>query len=217
MNNDYCLKMKRHDATGKLITFCGLDGCGKSSLINLLLDYLKSHNHNYLLTKQPTESFRKNKIFRNFQDSDNHDGYDYRGMSLLAVADRFQHSCNIIVPNLLNGNVVVSDRYFYSCFANLKARGYGADLWIYEMASHVIEPDIAFFLDVPVKVAIDRVRSRPEEKDRYIDHDLQYKLREEYLKIAKANDGVIINTEGDINDSFSKVIQHLEHRINIKS
>ena len=35
-----CLNMKPHDKTGLLITFCGLDGCGKTTMINALWDYL---------------------------------------------------------------------------------------------------------------------------------------------------------------------------------
>ena len=61
--------------------------------------------------------------------------------------------------------------------ANLCARGYERDRWIYEIAKQSIPaPDLAFFLDVPVETAVARVRQRPEEKDRYIDMELQNKL-----------------------------------------
>jgi thymidylate kinase len=58
----------------------------------------------------------------------------------------------------------------------------------------VIKPDISFFFDVPVEEAVARVRKRPEEKDRYIDLDLQYKLRKEYVDICTSNNGVLIST-----------------------
>ena len=93
-----------------------------------------------------------------------------------------------------SGKIVLSDRYFYSCLANLRARGFEQDEWIYEIAESVIKPDIAFFFDVPVEEAVARVRRRPEEKDRYIDMELQYKLRKEYVDICTSNGGILIST-----------------------
>ena len=60
-------------------------------------------------------------------------------------------------------------------------------------------------MDVPVNRAIDRVRARQSEKDRYIDISLQYKLRDSYLKIANENNGIIISTETDELSSFKKI------------
>ena len=76
----------------------------------------------------------------------------------------------------------------------MRARGFQNDEWIYEIAESVIKPDIAFFFDVPVQEAVRRVRRRPEEKDRYIDMDLQYKLRKEYVDICNVNNGILIST-----------------------
>ena len=44
------------------------------------------------------------------------------------------------------------------------------------------------------KKAVARVRRRPEEKDRYIDMELQYKLRKEYVDICTSNRGILIST-----------------------
>ena len=62
-----------------------------------------------------------------------------------------------------------------------------------------------FFFDVPVEVAVGRVRSRPEEKNRYIDMELQYALRNEYRDICKENGGVLIETDGDEDECFERV------------
>jgi len=104
-----------------------------------------------------------------------------------------------------HGGIVLSDRYFYSCLANLRARGFEKDDWIYEIAGSVIKPDLAFFFDVPVEVAVDRVRSRPEEKNRYIDIDLQYRLRKEYVDICFANGGILISTMEPEDDCYALV------------
>ncbi len=203
------LNMRENKTNGLLITVCGLDGCGKTTLMNRLIADLEK-KHKVFVTKQPTNYVRESEIFRTYMDSPNHDAFDYRSLSLLAASDRIQHVNKVIEPMMTEGKIVVSDRYFYSCLANLRARGFTNDLWIYEIARSMIKPDIAFFFDVSVETAVERVRKRPEEKDRYIDMDLQYKLRKEYIDICKANRGVLISTEQSEEDSYKQVKQELE-------
>ena len=199
------LNMCKKDYSGMLITFCGLDGCGKSTIIRKLISEI-SDNIEVFVTRQPTDFVRKSDIFRTYMDSPNHSGYDYRSLSLLAASDRLQHTNKVILPKLMQGNFVISDRYYYSCLANLHARGFEEDKWIYEVSQSIIKPDIAFFLDVPVETAISRVRNRPEERDRYIDVELQYRLRNKYIEICKENDGVLISTQDSLEDTYSVVI-----------
>lgn len=187
------LNMRTNETQGFLLTFCGLDGCGKTTMMERLITDLKKE-HKIFVTKQPTDAVRNSNIFRTYMDSPNHDAYDYRSLSLLAASDRLQHVSKVIEPEMKTGKIVLSDRYFYSCLSNLRARGYKNDKWIYEIAESIIKPDLAFFFDVPVEEAIARVRRRPEEKDRYIDIELQHKLRKEYIEICKANNGILIST-----------------------
>ena len=187
------LNMRKNETPGFLITFCGLDGCGKSTMMKRLIADLEK-DRDIFVTKQPTNAVRSSEIFRTYMDSPNHDAFDYRSLSLLAASDRLQHVNKVIEPEMKAGRIVLSDRYFYSCLSNLRARGFEEDEWIYEIAKSVIKPDIAFFFDVPVEEAVARVRKRPEEKDRYIDMDLQYKLRKEYVEICTTNKGVLIST-----------------------
>jgi dTMP kinase len=113
------MNMKPHNQFGLLITFCGLDGCGKTSMINMLKNKLDEMNIPILLTKQPTDFVRKSDIFRTYMDCPDHDEYDYRSLCLLAASDRVQHSNKVILPALEEGKIVISDRYFYSCLAIL--------------------------------------------------------------------------------------------------
>lgn len=187
------LDMRKNETPGLLITFCGLDGCGKTTMIQKLISDLESE-HDIFVTKQPTNAVRNSAIFRTYMDSPDHDAFDYRSLSLLAASDRVQHVNKVIEPEMKKGKIVLSDRYFYSCLANLRARGFEQDEWIYEISQSVIKPDVAFFFDVPVEEAVARVRNRPEEKNRYIDIALQHKLRKEYLDICEANGGIMIST-----------------------
>lgn len=198
------LNMRPNTTNGLLLTFCGLDGCGKTTMLTRLISELEN-DYCLFVTKQPTTAVRESDIFRTYMDSPNHDAYDYRSLSLLAASDRLQHVNKVIEPQMEEGKIVISDRYFYSCLANLRSRGFKNDKWIYEIAESVVKPDVAFFFDVPVETAIKRVCSRPKEKDRYIDIDLQHKLREEYIEICKANNGVLISTELPIEESYQIV------------
>lgn len=200
------LNMKDNNEKGFLFTFCGLDGCGKTTMIKMLEEKLKN-KYNLFLTKQPTPSVRESAIFRNYMDSENHNEYDYRSLSLLAASDRVQHTNKVILSELQKGNIVISDRYFYSCLANLHARGYTKDKWIYEIAESIVKPDISFFFDVSVNKAVSRVRAREDERDRYIDMSLQRKLKKNYVDICKTNGGVLISTEKSIEESFADVME----------
>ena len=206
------LNMKPHGQPGILITMCGLDGCGKTTMLTKLLEYFSKRE--LFVTKQPTDFVRKSDIFRTYMDSPDHSMYDYRSLSLMAASDRLQHVHKTIYPNLKQGKVVISDRYFYSCLANLRARGYTSDKWIYEISKSVFKPDFAFFFDVPVDIAICRVRQRPSERNRYIDYNLEQSLRKEYIEICKKNGGILISTEGSEEESYEKMIRIIERKLN---
>ena len=198
------LNMRKNESPGFLITFCGLDGCGKTTMMKRLIAELEKE-YEIFVTKQPTNAVRNSEIFRTYMDCPDHDAFDYRSLSLLAASDRLQHTSKVIEPEMKAGKIVLSDRYFYSCLSNLRARGFTQDKWIYEIAESVIKPNIAFFFDVPVEEAVARVRRRPEEKDRYIDMDLQRKLRKEYVDICTANKGVLISTINSENECYNIV------------
>lgn len=201
------LHLRPHGTSGKLIVFCGLDGCGKSTAIRQMQERLHDLGEPVLVTKQPTPEMRENHIFRTFMDQEDHSRYDYRALSLMAAADRLQHTKAEILPSLREGRTVLCDRYFYSCLANLRARGYGGDRWIYEIAEQIPRPDQAFFLDLPVETAVARVRSRPEERDRYIDMELQIRLREEYRNICRECGGILIRSDRGIADACEAMWQ----------
>lgn len=204
------LQMDNSAYKGKLITFCGLDGCGKTTQIRRLAAYLEKNGHKVFLTKQPTDFVRNSEIFRKYMDTPNHDDFDYRALSLLCASDRIQHSNRVITEKLKEGYIVISDRYFYSCLANLRARGYSEDRWIYEIAKWIPMPNIAFFLNVDVNTAIERVRSRGSEKDRFIDIPLQHRLQEQYINIANDCGGVILSTLENEISCFLKIKERVD-------
>ena len=210
------LNMHIHNQSGFLITFCGLDGCGKTTQITLLKEALEKMEMSVFLTKQPTDFVRNSEIFRNYMDQADHDNFDYRALSLLCASDRIQHCHGVIQPLLKEGNIVLSDRYFYSCLANLRARGYVEDEWIYEIARSALKPDLSFFLDVPVETAVTRVRQRLAERDRYIDIGLQYRLRKEYIALAKENGGILLDSRETPAKTHEHILQAVIQKIDAR-
>lgn len=76
------LNMRGNNTGGMLITVCGLDGCGKTTMLKRLTKDLEE-KHQVFITKQPTDFVRKSEIFRTYTDSPHHAAYDYRSLSLL--------------------------------------------------------------------------------------------------------------------------------------
>lgn len=207
------LQMKAHNHPGYLFVFCGLDGSGKTTQIALLEQFFSRIDMPAYITKQPTDAVRSSAMFRTYMDSPDHSMYDYRALSLLCASDRVQHTNRDIVPKISQGRVVISDRYFYSCLANLRARGYVKDRWICEVSGFIPKPDVAFFIDVEVDTAISRVRSQETGKNRFIDIELQYRLREQYLDIARENGGVVIDGSQPIEEIFQKICSFVMQKI----
>lgn len=193
------LKMMNRNWTGLLITFCGLDGSGKTTLIDALCQYIiEATNITPHIIKQPSNIVRRSEIFRSFIDHKNYNNYDYRAMSLFAVSDRLQQSSKLILPLLQKGEVVICDRYYYSALVNMKAYGLTNDKWIYEIAQYIPKPDLSIFLDVSYQEAIRRVKNRIEERNRYIDDRFEMKLQNEFMLISKEVDGVIIPSNDSV-------------------
>lgn len=199
------LKMKTNQYPGKLITFCGIDGCGKTTQIYNLKNFIEQQNKRVFLAEQSAGLVKESEILRAFMDTPEYDALD----------DKALYSDRVIAKHLADGDIVISDMSFYSYLADLLARCYTDDIWIYEITKMILKPDIAFFLDVNVETAVNRVWQREGEKIKYIDMDYKYTLRSEFLKLAKENDGIIIATECSVNNSFSDILQVVLGKLNI--
>ena len=210
------LKFSNERFPGILISFCGIDGSGKTTQIEILTSWLKQKGHSVSNTFQPTKTVRELALFRQFVDSDNHEGLEYRSLSLITVSDRLQHSRHYILPRLLKSEIVITDRYFFSALANLWSRGYKNDKWIYEIATFIPKPDIAFFMDTSFDVSLKRVRSRSNEKNKFIDIEFDRKLCDNIIQIGKESNGVFLDGESAIDEIHDKVISHVSDIIDSK-
>lgn len=144
--------------TGKLITFCGFDGAGKTTQISALCLYLSNKGYDVLMTRQPTDWYRQDKQVRLFLES-GEGAYKVKTIALLAAADRLRHVADIINPALESGKIVLCDRYVYDTFVLFTSRGMDTDFLV-RINSKVPRPDLAFYIDVPTADLILRLKNR---------------------------------------------------------
>jgi len=196
---------------GLFITFEGIDGCGKTTQINLLNDYLKSKNYNTILTLEPGGS----DIGRNLRQILLHyDGFvDDTCELLLYLADRAQHTQTVIMDNVNKGNIVLCDRYIDSTVAYQGYARFG-DIekinFLNEIATKGKKPDITFLFDIDVEIAQGRVG---KEKDRLEKESLDFhnRTRFGYLEIAKQNERIkVIDSSKTIDEIFEEVKKYID-------
>jgi len=153
---------------GALIAFCGVDGSGKSTQLALLAERLRP-THPTFATRQPTSAFRRDPLVRAFIDGKlNGDDPAVAAeigpeFALLAATDRYRHMRTEVMPRLRAGEVVLTDRYVYSCYAYCEARLMAPFGWMRQINRYIPYPDLTLFVDVPATVALERIRGRGDE------------------------------------------------------
>ena len=205
------LKLKKSKYKGKLIVFEGTDGAGKTTLVSLTEKLLKEkYGHDMVVClKQPTDLSRKTKLFQKMMYSENHSDIDYRAVQLLTMSDRIQHGFEVIEPALRAGKIVICDRYVYTSLVNMVAREYKKEKWFYEISKHIINPDVKFLAYVDPKLAIKRIRERPEEANKYLNEDLLNRVSALFKKSAYKNNFVILDTANEPDYVFVEVANKL--------
>ncbi len=140
---------------GRLISFEGLDGAGKSTQMRLLEQWLTSRNISYIHTREPGGTPFGAEI-RRILFSHPELTITPLAEAFLFQADRAQHFSTVILPALEKGTHVLTDRCFDSSIAYQGvARGVGADLvlQISMLATQQHVPDLTILLDLnPVQV-----------------------------------------------------------------
>ena len=206
------LNLQSHTYPGKLIVFEGTDGAGKTTLIGKTIKFLneKLGYGKVLSVKQPTDLSRKTRLFQKMMYCGNHEDIDYRAVQLLTMSDRIQHQREVIVPALKEGKTVICDRYVFTSAANMEMRGYSRESWFYDVATNLIRPDCAVLCNVQPEKAIERIRSRAEEVNRYFDEELLRRVSDCFIAQASEWGLEIVNTDCDADEAFAKVKEKIK-------
>lgn len=166
------LPLFKHSYPGRLLVVEGLDGTGKTTLITSLADALSDLGHSVVLAKQPTQAVRQLPLFNRYQfKPEERSQIEYRALLALLLSDRFQNAAEVIRPALARGKIVLMDRYVYTLLVVMRARGY-QEQWIIDACSSFPRPDLAWLLRPPFDVALQRVRSRSDANDAYVEREL---------------------------------------------
>ncbi len=202
---------------GCFITFEGIDGCGKSTQIQCLTDYLKEKDIDFLLLREPGGTIIGENIRNILLDKKNTGMTDMTEL-LLFEAARAQIVAEVIIPAVESGKVVICDRFFDSTAAY---QGYAKNMgsqvvdMLNKLATGGFEPDITFLLDISVEDALSRRTARGEE-DRIekLGIEFQKKVREGYLELLKSNPRIVkINGAQSPEDTASEIRRYMEEYI----
>ncbi len=170
---------------GLFITFEGVDGCGKTTQINLLKDYYEKQGRTVLLTREPGAKglgVKLREILLNYDGE-----VSPNCESFLFLADRAQHIDTIIKPAVERGEIVLCDRHTDSTVA-YQGYGRGVDLDRINMLNNIatsgMKPDLTLIFDIDTDTSMARVG---KEKDRMESAGIEFfkKVRNGYLDIAK--------------------------------
>lgn len=171
--------------TGLFITFEGIDGCGKSTQLNLLAKYLKEKGIEVLITREPGAVGLGEKLREILL---NYDGdVSSNCEAFLFLADRAQHIDTIVKPAIEAGKIVLCDRHTDSTIA-YQGYGRGVDLeqikMLNKIATSGLVPDLTLVFDIDMETSQQRVG---KNKDRMESAGLEFhkKVRSGYLEIAK--------------------------------
>lgn len=134
-----------------LIAFEGIDGSGKTTQALLLTGVLTRAGYRVLLTAEPSKGPYGERI-RALSGRP-----DPEEEERLFRKDRADHVDRVIRPGLLAGNIVITDRYYYSSAAYQGARGLDPGEIIRVNRKFAPAPDITFILDISVDAALRRI------------------------------------------------------------
>ncbi|MBR4942978.1 MAG: dTMP kinase [Clostridia bacterium] len=203
--------------TGKLITFEGCDGCGKSTQLKLLSDYLTEKGIPHIFTREPgggkiSEAIRE--ILLNGKNAEMTDECE----ALLYAAARMQHLADRVEPALQEGKLVICDRYVDSSLAyQAYARGLGVEFitQINERALTNYCPDLTVFIDLSPEDAFKRKKGADAD-DRLEQAGMEFhrKVYAGYKELAEKYSERIFSVDGKQSpeEIFADVLKVLKKR-----
>jgi len=193
--------------TGTFIALEGLDGSGQSTQGKLLKEYFEEQGRNVILTKEPTPDSEAGKRIRKvLQHEETLDPFE---LQKLFAEDRKEHLEHIIMPALERGDIVISDRYYFSTFA---MGSVDCDLEkLIELNKDFPHPDMTFILDVAPKTAIRRVQERGKKAEYFEVEEKNEKIQETYKNLPNRFENVyIIDSEQSIEAVHQEIVSHVK-------
>jgi len=183
---------------GRFVSFEGIEGCGKTTQITLLSEYLKKHSIAHTITREPGGTAVGEGIRKILLNSETI-RLTAASELLLFYASRSQNIQEKIKPALERNEIVICDRYYH---ASMAYQGYGRGIpldFIRKLTDLVCDPyrpDLTFLLDIEPEVGLARARARNhrriENEGRFEAEDLEFynRVREGYLELASEDERI---------------------------
>ncbi|MBW1823247.1 MAG: dTMP kinase [Deltaproteobacteria bacterium] len=188
------------------ITFEGIEGCGKTTQISLLKEYLEQKGYSVVATREPGGTQIGDSMRTILLDSRN-THIDIKTELLLYEASRAQHIKDVVRPALDKGSIVLCDRF---TDATLAYQGYAQRInkdlieRLNQFATDNITPDFTILIDCPVEIGLKRAKKRGAtvnqkiNEDRFEEKNISFhqNVRLGYLQIAECNSNRIHIVDG---------------------
>lgn len=205
------------ETRGKFITFEGCDGCGKSTQLRMLSEYLEAQGVAHIFTREPGGGKISEAIRQILLDGKNAEMTD-ECEALLYSASRVQHLADRVEPALKEGKLVVCDRYVDSSLAyQAYARGLGVD-FVTKINAFALEnylPDVTVFIDLSPADAFKR-KHGADENDRLEQAGMSFheKVYEGYKTLAKENPNrfAVVDGRKTPDEIFADVLSILKEK-----
>lgn len=212
---------------GKFITLEGGEGCGKSTQIKLLAEYLRRKNIDVVLTKEPG-STEEGKILRQLLVTGDKDKFDAISECLLYYADRRCNLTKVVWPAVKDGKWVISDRYAdsteaYQYYGYDKRVDFQTLQSLYKIVAGDFKPDLTLILDIDPETGMRRSYAKAETMEvkelRFESRQMEFhhNLRRGFLEIAKREPQrcAVVNADADIETVHKRIIEIVEKRLGI--
>ncbi len=197
----------KQKTSGKLISFEGSEGSGKSTQLIRLAAHLQNLKREVITVREPGGTEIGEQIRNIIVHNSRGDEMCPETELLLFTAARAQLVREIIAPALIAGKIVLSDRFLDS---STVYQGIGRNLaldpvnQINRFAVGNVMPDLTVVIDVPSEVGLARIRQRATDlPDRMERENLDFykKVREGYLVLAKGLPERFVVVDGTLNES----------------
>ena len=171
------------------VTFEGPEGCGKTTQIAKLAEFLRGRGCDVIATREPGGTPIGDQVRAVLHATGN---ASMRAPTelLLYCASRAQLVADVIRPHLERGGVVLSDRYADSSLA-YQGYGRGIDLnllkTVLDFATGGLRPDLTLLLDLDVEEGLHRRRGGGGEWNRLDQETIDFhrRVRDGYLALAR--------------------------------
>lgn len=195
------------------LVFEGLDGSGKSTLIQGLSKELAARQTQFHITREPGGTPLGDEI-RKLILTPSENAPSALAELFLYEAGRAQHVDKVIRPKLQNNEWVISDRYYASTIAFQAGGRTLSDETVRQLnqiAAGGVHPDLWVLLDLPVEVAAERMRGRSLDRFEQEAQDFHERVRKGYLDEAKREPEkwLILDASVDSSVLLSQLLNYL--------